>query len=528
METQPVAGKYLLEILTKGMYSNPLHVYREYIQNSADSIDRAITDGLLPASDAAIHIQFSETERKIVIRDNGVGLSAKVARSKLMDIGASDKDGISERGFRGIGRLAGLAYAEEVVFTTSSAGEKQKTVMTCDGTRLARLLQKSNTETRDLMETFQAVTRFDVLPEEENLHYFEVRLHGVSQNTLLKESEVKEYLEVTAPVDFNDQQFMQHASKIREHFDQHGCPIVCYKILRGERTLPIYKTYSRALPTGNTARTKGTDYIRDIEFFHAEAPDGKPLYRGWLAISDFSGSISDKSVHGIRFRKGNILVGDSTTFCKYFPSEGHTANRMFAGEIHVLHPDIIPNSQRDDFEPNETCDEMYRMLSAWAKEINKKYRRGTSAANSALRKLDSLNKEQEELEKKISSGAITSDEKREQLAEQLDKIKKDRQTAEKHVRKAFDEGRFDAERKSSVEKTLSCTASAARREGELSTQIANADYATKNDLPSSYNRGERKLYQRIITVIDDFFANDPETAEKLREAIKSALQVKKK
>lgn len=171
---------------------------------------------------------------------------------------------------------------------------------------------------------------------------------------------------------------------------------------------------------------------------------------------------------------------------------------------------------------------MYRMLSAWAKEINKKYRRGTSAANSALRKLDSLNKEQEELEKKISSGAITSDEKREQLAEQLDKIKKDRQTAEKHVRKAFDEGRFDAERKSSVEKTLSCTASAARREGELSTQIANADYATKNDLPSSYNRGERKLYQRIITVIDDFFANDPETAEKLREAIKSALQVKKK
>ena len=31
---EPVAGKFLLEILTKGMYSNPMHVYREYIQNS--------------------------------------------------------------------------------------------------------------------------------------------------------------------------------------------------------------------------------------------------------------------------------------------------------------------------------------------------------------------------------------------------------------------------------------------------------------------------------------------------------------
>ena len=39
---EPVAGKFLLEILTRGMYSNPIHVYREYIQNSSDSIDKAI------------------------------------------------------------------------------------------------------------------------------------------------------------------------------------------------------------------------------------------------------------------------------------------------------------------------------------------------------------------------------------------------------------------------------------------------------------------------------------------------------
>ena len=62
----------------------------------------------------------------------------------------------------------------------------------------------------------------------------------------------------------------------------------------------------------------------------------------------------------------------------------------------------------------------------------------------------------------------------------------------------------------------------------LNKKVVNADYATKNDLPTSYSRDERKLYQRIIAVIDTFFTDDPQTAEKLREVIKSELSVKKK
>ena len=53
--SEPIAGKYLLEILTKGMYSNPMHVYREYIQNASDSIDKAIIAGILSPSEAALH-----------------------------------------------------------------------------------------------------------------------------------------------------------------------------------------------------------------------------------------------------------------------------------------------------------------------------------------------------------------------------------------------------------------------------------------------------------------------------------------
>ena len=36
-----VIGKDILELLSHAMYVDPLSVYREYIQNSADSIDEA-------------------------------------------------------------------------------------------------------------------------------------------------------------------------------------------------------------------------------------------------------------------------------------------------------------------------------------------------------------------------------------------------------------------------------------------------------------------------------------------------------
>lgn len=528
MMNEPVAGKFLLEILTRGMYSNPMHVYREYIQNSSDSIDKAIEAGILQSADAEIHISIDEKGRSIIIRDNGLGIPLNITRIKLMNVGVSDKDGITERGFRGIGRLGGLAYAEKVQFVTSAIGDSTRTIMTCDCIRMQQLLQKSNNETSDIMETFKAISAFEEQPEDSNEHYFEVRLLGVPQESgLLDEDDVIRYLSETAPIDFDSQQFPQ-ARKIRDHFSEKGFPITCYKILRGARKKPIYKLYSRSLSTGKQGRTKAKDYVRDVEFIYKEASDGKPLYIGWLAITDFSGAISDESVQGIRFRKGNILVGSGTTFANFFPSEGHNANRMFAGEIHVLHDELVPNSQRDDFEPSTAYNEMRKSLSEWAGMINRKYRRGTSEATSALRNLTKLNEEQKELEGKIDSGAINSDEKREQIAERLEKIARTREKEEKTVRKAMERGTFDDERKETVEKALSQTEAATKKVTALNTKIVNAGYATKNDLPSSYSRDERKLYQRIISIIDSYFASEPQTAEALREEIKSELSVKKK
>ena len=122
------------------------------------------------------------------------------------------------------------------------------------------------------------------------------------------------YLAETAPIDFDSQQFVQ-ARKIREHFSEKGFPITCYKILRGTRRIPIYKLYSRSMSTGKQERTKTKDYVRDVEFIYREASDGKPLYIGWLAITDFSGVISDEAVQGIRKHS----CWQRNNFCKILP-----------------------------------------------------------------------------------------------------------------------------------------------------------------------------------------------------------------
>ena len=75
---QITVGKDILELLTSGMYLDPLTIYREYIQNSADSIEKAVDKGLLKSveDEGNIKININFIDRSIVIEDNGTGLSS--------------------------------------------------------------------------------------------------------------------------------------------------------------------------------------------------------------------------------------------------------------------------------------------------------------------------------------------------------------------------------------------------------------------------------------------------------------------
>src|SRR5262245_54169699 len=114
---RPIVGKDVLELLSSSMYVNTLSIYREYVQNAADSIEEATALGLLtPRESGRVDILLDPDKRVVRIRDNGTGIDRAAFIKTLVNLGASRKRGTKARGFRGVGRLAGLGYCRELVF----------------------------------------------------------------------------------------------------------------------------------------------------------------------------------------------------------------------------------------------------------------------------------------------------------------------------------------------------------------------------------------------------------------------------
>src|SRR5574341_510540 len=84
-------GKFILDTLSIGMYSNPLMLLREYVQNSVDSIDEFATKHGYKHSEPKIEITINGRSKSIIVSDNGFGVPVERAWSSLHDLGRSIK-----------------------------------------------------------------------------------------------------------------------------------------------------------------------------------------------------------------------------------------------------------------------------------------------------------------------------------------------------------------------------------------------------------------------------------------------------
>ena len=524
-----VFGKHVLESLSTGMYSDPMTIYREYIQNSTDAIDKAISIGLIAQDEGKIHITVNQHKRYIAIKDNGTGVNADSVYNTLLDIANSQKDYRENRGFRGIGRLGGLGYSKKLLFVTSAKGENVKSTVEWDGDKFLKMLNVDNKDIVTAVEVIEKSTSIKHEEEDADKHYFEVILEGVySQfDELIDEQNVDYYLATVAPVHFDAQMFI-HAQRINPEYETKRKPIECYNIFLNKRAKPIYKQYRTNFNTGHQERTKKKDYIQDIAFFEERMENGELLYLGWYAITNFYGSVSNEYMRGIRIRKGNILVGGENTFSRFFPSEGDAANKWFIGEVYVYDPHVLPNAKRDDFERNEAYERLSKSLTVHADRINREHRRLMSDYHSRIKSVETILTKRQSILSEINDGKVNSESKRENLLKELKEVetrlKKDQKELEKIVVK---EALKDSYR-STASKLLNQTEKAEKDIVEIENIIVNAETATKYDLDSSYSRDERKLYHKIVESIYSFFKEDMQTADKLKQKILDDLKVKKK
>ena len=366
MKHELIIGKYTLESLTNGMYASPLDMYREYIQNAVDSFDVAIEQKLESADKLRIHIDIDPARKTVTIRDNGCGIRADMARATLLDIGNSQKNRATSRGFRGIGRLAGLSYCEKLTFATSYKDEEIATIIEFNAGLLKQLLMPGPRESQSAEEVISRIVTLRREKEAANRHYFEVCLEGIGEETgLISGEEVEHYLIQHAPLPFARE--FKWGRTIIEKLRLEGFAIPQYHIcLNGQE---LYKPYRDSFVSDRVKRN--LDLIQDVKV--------RVFRRGeqcsailWYAQTNFYGTIIDNSVKGVRIRQGNILIGDKGSCSAAFKEERF--NGWMIGELHVLDPELIANSRRDGFEKNSAYFALLADLRDWTLSISKEIR----------------------------------------------------------------------------------------------------------------------------------------------------------
>ncbi len=381
MNNNIVIGKHTLESLTSGMYSDPYVVFREYIQNAADSIDDAYKAQVLNQGNDRINICISPIERLIIIEDNGIGIPAAKAEKTLVSIGNSQKASDNSRGFRGIGRLSALSYCSKLTFETSFAGEDVASKVIIDATKLTELLAFNADMDVSVVDVLDKVYTAEIIPVSADSHYFKVTMEGVDDSSKLTEyDEVLLYLSQNVPVPYDPK--FTWGKEIVKRLKAEGYYEPNYNVYLtyGDKTIPVFKPYRDEFLVDKSKNL--VDKILDINVVKLTDSSNNPIAIGWLAKTNYLGSIYDRSVKGIRLRKGNILIGDHQTLNVVFKDARF--NGWSIGEIFAMDLRLIPNARRDNFEKNPSYFLLVEQLTTIASAITKDIRSASLSRNADL------------------------------------------------------------------------------------------------------------------------------------------------
>lgn len=499
-------GANILENLTTGMYQDSKIIYREYIQNSCDQIDKAVVSGLLKEGEGEINIWFEHGERTITIQDNATGIPAKEFRKKLGDIADSDKIAGEDKGFRGIGRLCGLAYCKELVFTSKAKGEEVISIMRCDAVKMRLMIDENiRNKKHTAVAVLNEINSFET-QKTKNLeeHYFKVDLIQINEeNTdLLDEKTIRDYLSFVAPVPY--QAHFNYRNKIKRHADKLQFKIDEYTIkLDGEQ---IFKRYSKSLK-----RADGKDHddeVHDVIFKEFNDKKGNLIAWSWIGLTNLKGVIpKSNQMRGLRLRKENIQIGDDDVFQKLFKED--RGNHYFIGEVFAVSKDLIPNSQRDYFNENPMRAHFEKELKRFFEELHKVYHVG-SAINSATKKIEAAEKLKSDFKEMVEENRFISREHRDEELKRIEEAEKEAEKAERIITSKMEKA---TPLVSKVIDRIVNSAVAPDTQIPVSSDLLKPipKITRRADKLSSYNKRERDLISKIFDIIRT--STDEATAE---------------
>jgi hypothetical protein len=375
----PHFGGFVIETLTIGMYEETKNAIREYIQNGFDSIQRAINKlHLLIAGEGLIRIIYDDDGNGLRIRDNGAGLVAETAVRTLTSIGESAKDFSTDAGFRGIGRLAGIAFCDVLTFTTKADGEAILTEVVYDAAKMRGMMapgEGSKFAAVELLKACVTARQHEVAADAPP--FFEVSIRNLIDAPA--ELTSAEYMEVfvgqVSPVGYRDD--FPLLEEFKEYSRTAPVSIETVKIVieePGRAPRQVFKPYGAKYAVQG-APDKIT--LSDHKFY--TSPTNK--WWAWIGKKDTPGSYLEEEVRGIRMRAKNIQIDGTAVVREIFQRQNKSNGRYqdwFIGEIFVDPKSVVPNARRDGFEDDKNWKLIRGEIGAsickdagtWAQEVS--------------------------------------------------------------------------------------------------------------------------------------------------------------
>lgn len=471
-------------------------------------------EGVNPPSRVVI---FIDELNKYASKDTGVRAADFI--EDVGDIANSNKEIGKNKGFRGIGRLCGLAYCKTLKFTTSYLGECIKSIMTCNAEKMRAMLVENKKYTLD--EIWDAIVTYSTESEEKNEHYFEVEMFGINkENTdLLNDKKVRDYLSFVVPVPYKNtfvlrNQVYSYAKSIDYSIDEY-----CVRVNGSQ----IFKEYTTKLKEQSGASLKNYDEISRLEFKDFRDTSGKLVAWMWIGLSRFEKQIpSVNRMRGLRLRSSNIQLGNDDTLQFLFKEK--RGNYYFVGEVFSVSRELIPNSQRDYFNENETRVLFEDLLRTYFYDVlHKLYYEANRVKNDYKRQEEYLSKISEYHKKENGQGFV-DEEERQKLQYDIDRAKKSAEDARKRLDKldTTDPSSPLSEIRKSIGQKYE--AEKLKRKAETAT-ITTEDDKKKPFITSGMSklsRSERKLVSKILSIITDIAPKD--IAEQIIEKIKEEMR----
>jgi molecular chaperone HtpG len=483
-------GKFILDNLTTGMYNDPLCIYREYIQNAADAIDKAAyseKNDILKDYEIRITLEPQPDKKRIIVEDNGCGVSVMDAAKTLLSLGDSQKISDRERGFRGIGRLGGIAYCDSLVFVTKSKGDTDESRIEWNCSEIQTLLNRKNNssrglEAKDLIAKCVSATQIKS-ERKQNESFFRVEMTGVrsAKGELLDITQVRSYLEETAPLPFDSTQLF-FGNDLDNWLRKEVPDYNTYRIFLNDSLLK--KKYTQTLAIHNNKK----DELAGYEKISIDDRHGKIIARGWLGQrkENIGTILVSSGVNSLRVRVGNILLGNKSLLDPCFKQDRF--NGYLVGEIHITSSALTPNGRRDDLQDSEMKSDFFSGVTKLVVPLEKKAYKDSENKNIA-KPIDEAKQTIVKIKKQVEKGFVGNAAKQETLTV-LQDVKQPLENLQ-HKRNVSEKIKEDAEKQ--IEKIDDLITDVKKITPDLSSQL------------DGFNRNEKELVRQILDAVYNLY-----------------------